>query len=119
MFEKFKDTLAEIGALGLGCFGTAILIILFVALCIGLAIGYTLSWLIEAPRLRRYSIAAKDSITIPQYLTNRFLSKSRVLQVICAVIFFHINSLSKKHYTTKITPVGVIFVLFGLFFRFL
>jgi sodium/proline symporter len=46
-----------------------------------------LSWLIEAPRLRRYSIAADDSITIPQYLTNRFRSSSRALQVICAVIF--------------------------------
>lgn len=56
-------------------------------IAIGLAIGYTLSWLIEAPRLRRYSIAANDSITIPQYLTNRFLSKNRVLQIISAVIF--------------------------------
>lgn len=56
-------------------------------IAIGLGIGYTLSWLIEAPRLRRYSIAAKDSITIPQYLTNRFLSSNRALQVICAVIF--------------------------------
>ncbi|MBE5802249.1 MAG: sodium/proline symporter PutP [Clostridiales bacterium] len=56
-------------------------------IAIGLGIGYTLSWLLEAPRLRRYSIAANDSITIPQFLTNRFLSKSKVLQVICAVIF--------------------------------
>ena len=56
-------------------------------IAIGLAIGYTISWLVEAPRLRRYSIAAKDSITIPQYLTNRFLSSSKALQVICAVIF--------------------------------
>ncbi len=56
-------------------------------IAIGLAIGYTLSWLIEAPRLRRYSIAAKDSITIPQYLTNRFLSKNRAMQVVCAIIF--------------------------------
>lgn len=56
-------------------------------IAIGLAIGYALSWIIEAPRLRRYSIAAKDSITIPQYLTNRFLSKSKAMQVICAVIF--------------------------------
>jgi len=56
-------------------------------IAIGLAIGYAISWLIEAPRLRRYSIAANDSITIPQYLTNRFLSKSKILQVICAVIF--------------------------------
>ena len=56
-------------------------------IAVGLGIGYTVSWLVEAPRLRRYSIAAKDSITIPQYLTNRFLSKSPALQVICAVIF--------------------------------
>jgi sodium/proline symporter len=54
---------------------------------IGLAIGYALSWIIEAPRLRRFSIVANDSITIPQYLTNRFLSQSRLLQIICAVIF--------------------------------
>ena len=56
-------------------------------IAIGLAIGYALSWIIEAPRLRKYSIAAKDSITIPQYLTNRFLSKSKAMQVICAIIF--------------------------------
>ncbi len=54
---------------------------------LGLAIGYTISWLVEAPRLRRFSIVANDSITVPQYLTNRFLSKSRALQIICAVVF--------------------------------
>lgn len=41
---------------------------------VGLAIGYTISWLLEAPRLRKFSIVANDSITIPQYLTNRFMS---------------------------------------------
>ena len=56
-------------------------------IAIGLGIGYALSWLFMAPRLRRYSIAANDSITIPQYLTNRFLTKKRTLQIICAVIF--------------------------------
>lgn len=54
---------------------------------IGLAVGYTISWLVEAPRLRKFSIVANDSITIPQYLTNRFLSQSRLLQVICAAVF--------------------------------
>lgn len=54
---------------------------------VGLAIGYTISWILEAPRLRRFSIVAKDSITVPQYLTNRFLSKSLALQIICAVVF--------------------------------
>ena len=54
---------------------------------VGLAIGYTISWIVEAPRLRRFSIVANDSITIPQYLTKRFNSKSKALQVICAVVF--------------------------------
>jgi sodium/proline symporter len=56
-------------------------------IAIGLAIGYIMSWIFVAPRLRRFSIAANDSITLPQYLTNRFLSNSKVLQIICAVIF--------------------------------
>ena len=56
-------------------------------IAIGLAIGYAVSWILEAPRLRRFSIIANDSITIPQYLTNRFKSSSKSLQIICAVIF--------------------------------
>lgn len=54
---------------------------------VGLALGYTCSWIFQAPRLRKFSIVANDSITIPQYLTNRFLSKSKALQIICAVVF--------------------------------
>ena len=68
---------ASVYALGLGQ----------VWIAIGLAVGYALSWIFEAPRLRAFSIAADDSITIPQYLTNRFKSKSHSLQVVCAVIF--------------------------------
>ena len=56
-------------------------------IAVGLAIGYALSWIFEAPRLRRFSIEAKDSITLPQYLTNRFLAKSHALQILCAVVF--------------------------------
>lgn len=56
-------------------------------IAIGLALGYALSWIFEAPRLRRFSIVANDSITIPQYLTNRFVSSKKTLQIICAVIF--------------------------------
>lgn len=54
---------------------------------LGLAIGYACSWIFMAERLRKFSIVANDSITIPQYLTNRFASKSGALQVICAIIF--------------------------------
>ena len=56
-------------------------------IAIGLAIGYALSWVFEAPRLRKYSIEAGDAITVPQYLSNRFLARSKALQIICAVIF--------------------------------
>ena len=41
-------------------------------IAIGLALGYAISWTVQAPRLRRFSIVAGDSITIPQFLTNRF-----------------------------------------------
>ena len=54
---------------------------------VGLVLGYTASWLIEAPRLRRFSIVSGDAITVPQYLSNRFLAKTKSLQVICAVVF--------------------------------
>ena len=54
---------------------------------VGLALGYSASWIFMAPKLRKFSIVANDSITIPQYLTNRFLSKSSALQIICAVVF--------------------------------
>ena len=56
-------------------------------IAIGLALGYTLSWIYEAPRLRCFSIVADDSITIPQYLTKRFLSKSKSLQLVSAIVF--------------------------------
>ncbi|MBR0258376.1 MAG: sodium/proline symporter [Synergistaceae bacterium] len=56
-------------------------------IAIGLALGYSLSWIYEAPRLRTFSIEANDSITIPQYLTNRFMSDSKALQIISAVVF--------------------------------
>ena len=54
---------------------------------IGLALGTAANWIFCAKRLRRFSRAADDSITIPQYLTNRFASKNRTLQVVCAIIF--------------------------------
>ena len=56
-------------------------------IAVGLALGYSLSWIYEAPRLRTFSIESGDAITIPQYLTNRFLSKSKSLQLISAAVF--------------------------------
>ncbi len=54
---------------------------------IGLALGTAANWIFVARRLRKFSQAANDSITVPQYLSNRFLTKSPALQIICAVVF--------------------------------
>ncbi len=54
---------------------------------VGLLIGTLIAWIFVAPKLRRFAIKANDSITIPEFLSNRFLSKSSVLRISCAVIF--------------------------------
>ncbi len=54
---------------------------------IGLALGTALNWILIAKRLRRFSQAAGDSITLPQYLSNRFKTKSKTLQIVCAIVF--------------------------------
>lgn len=56
-------------------------------IAIGLALGTYFNWLIVAGRLRKFSQSAGDSITIPQYLNNRFRSSNKTLQVVAAVIF--------------------------------
>lgn len=55
---------------------------------IGLALGTAANWIFVAKRLRKFSKVAGDAITIPQYLSNRFMANSHTLQIICAVIFF-------------------------------
>lgn len=52
---------------------------------IGLAAGTYINWLIVAKRLRRYSSIAGDSITVPDYFSNRFKEKNKVLMTIAAV----------------------------------
>lgn len=54
---------------------------------IGLALGTIANWVFVAKRLRNFSKAANDSITLPQYMTNRFLATNPALQIICAVVF--------------------------------
>ena len=54
---------------------------------VGLAIGTDLAWIFGAPKLRRFAIKANDSITVPEFLSNRFLSKSSTLRIACAVVF--------------------------------
>ncbi len=53
---------------------------------IGLVIGTFLNWHFVAEKLRRYSAAAGDAITLPQYFENRFSDPTRMLRVVSGVI---------------------------------
>lgn len=79
---------------------------------VGLLIGTVCAWVFVAPRLRRYSIKADDAITIPQFLTKRFLEKGHILQVICAVIFIIVYCI---YAASSIVACGKLFnTVFGM-----
>lgn len=64
---------------------------------IGLIIGAFLNWTFVAKRLRIYTEAANDSLTIPAFLKNRFQGKSTALSIATSVvilIFFTIYAAS-------------------------
>ena len=59
--------------------------------CIGLAIGTYLNFLIVSKRLRRYSIAV-NAFTLPDFFSNRFHEKKKIIMTICSliiIIFFN------------------------------
>ena len=53
---------------------------------IGLAIGTYLNWKFVAKRLRKYSEVANNSITVPDFFSNRFHDNKHVLMTIAAII---------------------------------
>ena len=64
---------------------------------IGLAVGTYLNWLIVSKRLRRYSESAGQSITLPEFFSNRFHENKKVIMTIAAVfilIFFTVYASS-------------------------
>ncbi len=64
---------------------------------IGLAIGTYINWLLIAKRLRHYSVAANDSITLPDFFSNRFRENKKVIMLISAVfilVFFTVYAAS-------------------------
>lgn len=64
---------------------------------IGLAVGTYLNWLIVSKRLRRYSENAGQSITLPEFFSNRFHENKKVIMSIAAVfilIFFTVYASS-------------------------
>ena len=57
---------------------------------LGLILGTYLNWLFVAKPLRKCSISFGDSITIPEFFTNRFKDKTHILSVLSVVfiVFF-------------------------------
>ena len=93
---------------------------------IGLAIGTYFNWLIVSKRLRRYSVKANNSITLPDFFSNRFKEKKKVIMTLAALfilIFFTVYAAScfvtcGKLFSTlfgasyqSMVVVGAVFVL--------
>ena len=53
---------------------------------IGLAIGTYLNWKIVARRLRKYSEVANNSITLPDFFSNRFHDTKHILMTVSALL---------------------------------
>lgn len=66
-------------------------------IAIGLFIGTVCNWLFISKRLRRYTIRANNSLTLPTYFENRFHDEKRILLFISSVtivIFFLVYTAS-------------------------
>ena len=64
---------------------------------IGLAVGTYLNWLIVAKRLRNYSVVANNSITLPDFFSNRFRENKKVIMMISStfiLVFFTVYASS-------------------------
>jgi sodium/proline symporter len=63
----------------------------------GLIVGTWLNWVLTARRLRTFTEVASNSLTIPDYLSNRFEDHRNILRFICAIfiiVFFIIYTSS-------------------------
>ncbi|MFE1245920.1 sodium/proline symporter PutP [Fictibacillus sp. NPDC058756] len=102
---------------------------------IGLTIGAYLNYILVAPRLRTYTEVADDSITIPDYLENRFNDTKKTLRIVSGlviIIFFTLycsaglvsggklfESAFGMDYMTGMLLTGAVVVAYTLFGGFL
>ncbi|MBR1859451.1 MAG: sodium:proline symporter, partial [Selenomonadaceae bacterium] len=54
-------------------------------IAVGLGLGTLANWKLVAARLRRYTEAANNSLTLPDFLQNRYKDKSGLLRIIPAI----------------------------------
>lgn len=55
-------------------------------IAVGLLLGTICNWIFISARLRRYTIRANNSLTLPEYFENRFHDKSKILRGISSVV---------------------------------
>lgn len=84
---------------------------------IGLAAGTYLNWLFVAKRLHNYSVVAGDSITLPDFFSNRFKEKNKIIMTISALfilVFFTVYA------SSCFVTVGKLFsTLFGFKYQYM
>lgn len=51
-------------------------------IAVGLFLGTVCNWLLISKRLRRYTIIANNSMTLPEFFENRFHDKKKILLTI-------------------------------------
>ena len=55
-------------------------------IAVGLFLGTVFNWVCISSRLRRYTIVANNSLTLPAYFENRFRDKKRVLLLVSSIV---------------------------------
>ena len=55
-------------------------------IAVGLLIGTILNWYIVSARLRKYTIASGNSLTIPSFFQNRYRDNKGIIKIVSAVI---------------------------------
>lgn len=99
-------------------------------IAVGLFLGTVFNWICISGRLRRYTIVANNSLTLPEYFENRFRDDRKILKTLSAVvivIFFLVytasalasggklfNTIFGFDYTVSLT-IGAIVILIYTF----
>ncbi|MCI5595136.1 MAG: sodium/proline symporter PutP [Lachnospiraceae bacterium] len=85
-------------------------------IAIGLFIGTVCNWIFISGRLRRYTIVANNSLTLPAYFENRFKDEKKILLTVSSVVivvFFLVYTAS------SLAAGGKLFnTVFGFDYRF-
>ncbi|MGN0550934.1 MAG: sodium/proline symporter PutP [Acutalibacteraceae bacterium] len=66
-------------------------------IAVGLLIGTVLNWFLVASRLRKYTIKAGNSLTLPSFFENRFRDRTRILKIVSSIfiaVFFLVYTAS-------------------------